>query len=49
MAHGVSEFGEREVVGVEVADREKEDAWRALLGGPVARGLSFVGAAPPIC
>ena len=33
VAYAVSEFGEREVIGVEVADGEMEDAWRAFLGG----------------
>lgn len=42
VAYGVSEFGEREVVGVEVADGEMEDAWRGFLGGLVARGLRGV-------
>lgn len=42
VAYAVSEFGEREVIGVEVADGEMEDAWRAFLGGLVARGLHGV-------
>ncbi len=42
VAYGVSEFGEREIVGVEVADGEMEDAWRSFLGGLVARGLRGV-------
>jgi transposase-like protein len=42
VAYAVSEFGEREVIGVEVADGEMEDAWRAFLGGLVARGLRAV-------
>lgn len=42
VAYGVSEFGEREVIGVEVADGEMEDAWRSFLGGMVARGLRGV-------
>lgn len=42
VAYGVSEFGEREIIGVEVADGEMEDAWRAFLGGLVARGLRGV-------
>jgi putative transposase len=42
IAYGVSEFGEREVIGVEVADGEMEDAWRSFLGGLVARGLRGV-------
>lgn len=42
VAYGVSEFGEREVIGVEVADGEMEDAWRSFLGGLVARGLRGV-------
>lgn len=42
VAYGVSEFGEREVIGVEVADGEMEDAWRGFLGGLVARGLRGV-------
>lgn len=42
IAYGVSESGEREVLGVEVADGEMEDAWRSFLGGLVARGLRGV-------
>ena len=42
VAYGVSEFGEREIIGVEVADGEMEDAWRSFLGGLVARGLRGV-------
>ena len=42
VAYGVSEFGEREVIGMEVADGEMEDAWRGFLGGLVARGLRGV-------
>ncbi len=42
VAYGVSEFGEREVIGVEVADGEMEDAWRGFLGGLVGRGLRGV-------
>jgi len=42
IAYGVSEFGEREIIGVEVADGEMEDAWRSFLGGLVARGLRGV-------
>ena len=41
-AYGVSEFGEREIIGVEIADGEMEDAWRSFLGGLVARGLRGV-------
>ncbi len=42
IAYDVSEFGEREVVGVGVADGEMEDAWRKFLGGLVERGLRGV-------
>jgi len=42
VAYGVSETGEREVIGVEVADGEMEDAWRSFLAGLVARGLRGV-------
>lgn len=42
VAYGVSEFGEREVVGCEVADGEMEDAWKGFLGGLVERGLRGV-------
>jgi putative transposase len=42
VAYGVSEFGEREVVGCEVADGEMEDAWKSFLGGLVERGLRGV-------
>jgi len=42
VAYAVSEFGEREVIGVDVADGEMEDAWRAFLGGLVSRGLRGV-------
>jgi transposase-like protein len=42
VAYAVSETGEREVIGVEVADGEMEDAWRSFLGDLVARGLRGV-------
>jgi transposase-like protein len=42
VAYGVSETGEREVIGVEVADGEMEDAWRSFLAGLVSRGLRGV-------
>lgn len=42
VAYGVSEFGEREIIGVDVADGEMEDAWRGFLGGLVGRGLRGV-------
>jgi transposase-like protein len=42
VAYGVSETGEREVIGVEVADGEMEDAWRSFLGDLVSRGLRGV-------
>jgi putative transposase len=42
VAYGVSENGEREVIGVEVADGEMEDAWRSFLGSLVGRGLRGV-------
>lgn len=42
VAYGVSETGEREVVGVEVADGEMEDCWRKFLAELVARGLRGV-------
>jgi len=38
VAYAVSEFGKREVIGVEVADGKMEDAWRAFVVGLVARG-----------
>lgn len=42
LAYGVSESGAREVIGVEVADGEMEDAWRSFLSALVARGLRGV-------
>lgn len=42
VAYGVSEEGERQVLGVDVADGEMEDAWRRFLGSLVERGLSGV-------
>jgi transposase-like protein len=42
IAYGVSEFGEREIIGVDVADGEMEDAWRTFLAGLVERGLRGV-------
>lgn len=42
IAYGVSEFGERDIIGVTVADGEMEDAWRKFLGGLVERGLRGV-------
>ena len=48
VAYAVSESGEREIVGVEVADGEMEDAWRAFLGGLVARGLRQIHSTNPL-
>lgn len=42
LAYGVTEHGEREVLGVDVADGEMEDAWRCFLGGLIERGLRGV-------
>jgi len=42
IAYGVSELGEREVIGVNVADGEMEDAWRSFLASLVERGLRGV-------
>lgn len=42
VAYGVSEDGERQVLGVDVADGEMEDAWRRFLGSLVERGLRGV-------
>lgn len=42
IAYGVSEWGEREVIGIGIADGEMEDAWRSFLGGLVERGLRGV-------
>jgi transposase-like protein len=42
VAYAVSEFGEREVIGIEVADGEMEDSWRTFLAGLVERGLRGV-------
>ncbi|MCA9642252.1 MAG: IS256 family transposase [Myxococcales bacterium] len=42
VAYGVGETGQREVLGLEVADGEMETAWRAFLAGLVQRGLSGV-------
>jgi transposase-like protein len=42
LAYGVTEHGEREVLGVDVADGEMEDAWRRFLGGLLERGLRGV-------
>jgi transposase-like protein len=42
VAYGVAETGEREVVGVDVAAGEMEDAWRAFLESLIARGLGGV-------
>lgn len=42
IAYGVSAFGEREVIAVEVADGEMEDCWRSFLAGLVERGLRGV-------
>jgi transposase-like protein len=42
LAYGVSETGEREIIGVDVADGEMEDAWRSFLGELVSRGLRGV-------
>lgn len=42
VAYGVSEAGEREVLGAEVAPGEMEDAWRGFLESLVERGLRGV-------
>jgi len=42
VAYGVSEVGQREVLGVEVADSEMEMSWRHFLEGLVGRGLKGV-------
>ncbi|MCK6529147.1 IS256 family transposase [Myxococcota bacterium] len=42
VAHGVNETGEREVLGVDVADGEMESAWRGFLAGLIGRGLHGV-------
>jgi transposase-like protein len=42
LAYGVNAEGEREVLGVEVADGEMEDAWRSFLASLVQRGLRGV-------
>lgn len=42
VAHGVTEDGEREVLGIDVADGEMEDAWRRFLSSLVERGLRGV-------
>jgi putative transposase len=42
VAIGVSDGGEREVLGVEVANKEAEASWRAFLEGLVRRGLKGV-------
>ena len=42
VAYGVAEDGERQVLGVDVADGEMEDAWRRFLGALVERGLRGV-------
>ncbi len=42
IAYAVSEDGEREVIGVDVAAGEMEVCWRAFLGGLVQRGLRGV-------
>ncbi|MCB9779905.1 MAG: IS256 family transposase [Alphaproteobacteria bacterium] len=39
VAYGVGETGQREVLGLEVADGEMETAWRAFLTGLVQRAL----------
>lgn len=42
VAYGVSEQGEREVLGVQVADGEMESAWRSFLAGLLDRDLDGV-------
>ena len=42
VAYAVSEEGEREMIGVEVAAGEMEACWRAFLGGLIKRGLRGV-------
>jgi len=42
VAIGVNEDGEREVLGVSVAEKEMESSWREFLRGLVARGLRGV-------
>lgn len=42
VAHGVSETGERETIGLDVASGEMEDCWKRFLEGLVKRGLRGV-------
>lgn len=42
VAYGVSDVGQREVLGVDVADSEMELSWRHFLEGLVERGLKGV-------
>ncbi len=42
VAIAINEDGEREVLGVEVADKEMESSWRTFLRGLVTRGLRGV-------
>lgn len=42
VAIGVNEDGEREVLGVDIAEAEMESSWRAFLRGLVERGLRGV-------
>ena len=42
VAYGAGETGFRQVLGIEVADGEMEDAWQKFLGGLVQRGLKNV-------
>jgi putative transposase len=42
VGYGVTEYGEREVIGCEVADGEMEDAWLKFLGSLIERGLRGV-------
>jgi putative transposase len=42
IAYAVNECGEREVIGISIADGEMEDCWRTFLAGLVERGLQGV-------
>lgn len=42
VAYGVNDAGEREVLGLEVAESEMEQAWRKFLRGLLDRGLAGV-------
>src|SRR6185437_14860415 len=42
IAYGISEYGQREVIGIDIVHTESRESWAGFLQGLVARGLHGV-------